>query len=145
MAYNEPSPGTLKRKRRRRADKPSISAKLQLDNTLQGDLAVVSADLADDLCLSCEYDHEGPWVHRLNVSQPETMKKYSIWPSAPGYLALLPPTTSTHVGPSYHVAELPGMRPTILRSDFLWLRLMLLRFCARCARAQQTTKDVRIQ
>lgn len=49
MACDAVQPRSLKRKRRRRADKPALSAKLYLDSTLKGDLGVVSADLEHDL------------------------------------------------------------------------------------------------
>lgn len=54
MVYNDPGPGSLKRKRgRRRADKAPIAAKLQLDDTLTGDAVHVSGDLLDDLHPGC--------------------------------------------------------------------------------------------
>ena len=49
MAYGNPQPGTLKRKRRRRADKPAISARLYLDSNLRGEVGVLSEDLVHDL------------------------------------------------------------------------------------------------
>lgn len=49
MAYDRPGPGTLKRKRRRRADKPAISARFYLDSGLKGDVGVLSEDLIQDL------------------------------------------------------------------------------------------------
>lgn len=55
MAYEDPSLGSLKRKRgragrrRRRPDKPPISGRLHLDGKLKGDLALVSDDLITDL------------------------------------------------------------------------------------------------
>ena len=49
MGYEVPHPGTLKRKRRRREDKPAISAKLYLDSGLKGETGILSHDLADDL------------------------------------------------------------------------------------------------
>lgn len=49
MAYDVPSRGSLKRKRRRREDKPAISARLFLDSNLKGELGVLSNDLVSDL------------------------------------------------------------------------------------------------
>ena len=49
MAYDSPQPGTLKRKRRRREDKPAISARLYLDSNLKGEVGVLSDDLVQDL------------------------------------------------------------------------------------------------
>ncbi|KAK5126999.1 hypothetical protein LTR85_008358 [Meristemomyces frigidus] len=49
MAYDGPIPGSLKRKRRRREDKPAISARLFLDSSLKGELGVLSEDLVNDL------------------------------------------------------------------------------------------------
>lgn len=49
MAYDVPQPGSLKRKRRRREDKPAISARLYLDSNLKGEIGVLSEDLIHDL------------------------------------------------------------------------------------------------
>ena len=49
MAYDNPQPGSLKRKRRRREDKPAISARLYLDSNLKGEAGVLSEDLLQDL------------------------------------------------------------------------------------------------
>lgn len=49
MAYENPQPGSLKRKRRRREDKPAISARLYLDSSLKGEIGVLSQDLIEDL------------------------------------------------------------------------------------------------
>lgn len=49
MAYADPTVGTLKRKRRRRGDKPAISARLFLESGLRGEVGVLSEDLANDL------------------------------------------------------------------------------------------------
>src|ERR1700761_3738669 len=49
MAYDDPPGGTLKRKRRRREDKPAISARLYLDSNLKGEFGVLSEDLLHDL------------------------------------------------------------------------------------------------
>lgn len=49
MAYEHPPLGTLKRKRRRREDKPAISARLYLDSNFKGEIGVLSDDLFHDL------------------------------------------------------------------------------------------------
>nr|POF12808.1 peroxisomal biogenesis factor 6 [Quercus suber] len=49
MVYEQPQTGTLKRKRRRREDKPAISARLYLDASLKGEVGVLSEDLVQDL------------------------------------------------------------------------------------------------
>ena len=49
MAYDNPTMGSLKRKRRRREDKPAISARLYLDSSLKGEVGVLSEDLVNDL------------------------------------------------------------------------------------------------
>lgn len=49
MAYDYPTQGTLKRKRRRREDKPALSARLYLDSSLKGELGVVSEDILQEL------------------------------------------------------------------------------------------------
>lgn len=49
MAYDAPQAGSLKRKRRRRQDKPAISAKLYLDSSLKGEVGVLSSDLLEEL------------------------------------------------------------------------------------------------
>ncbi|KAK0860645.1 peroxisomal assembly protein [Friedmanniomyces endolithicus] len=50
MAYEDPTEGTLKRKRRRRRqDKPPTSAHLFIDSSLRGDVGVLSEDLWLDL------------------------------------------------------------------------------------------------
>lgn len=51
MVYDMPQPGSLKRKRRRRADKPAVSARIYLDGNLKGELGVLSGDLVEDLFL----------------------------------------------------------------------------------------------
>lgn len=68
MAYNDPAPGTLKRKRRRRPDKPAISARLHLDDKLKGDIAHISSDLADDLFPASKGAPEDTILH-VAVSQ----------------------------------------------------------------------------
>ncbi|KAF4553600.1 Peroxisomal biogenesis factor 6-like protein [Elsinoe fawcettii] len=52
MAYNDPAPGSLKRKRRRRPDGAPLSARLQLADNLGGNAAEVSHDLVKDLKLT---------------------------------------------------------------------------------------------
>ncbi|KAK0848933.1 peroxisomal assembly protein [Friedmanniomyces endolithicus] len=49
MAYEDPTAGSLKRKRRRRQDKPPISAHLFIYSSLKGDVGVLSEDLWLDL------------------------------------------------------------------------------------------------
>ena len=49
MGYDIPQPGSLKRKRRRRDDKPALSARLYLDSNLKGEIGVLSEDLLQDL------------------------------------------------------------------------------------------------
>ncbi|KAK5677346.1 peroxisomal assembly protein [Elasticomyces elasticus] len=49
MAYEDPNAGSLKRKRRRRQDKPPISAHLLIDSSLRGEVGVLSDDLVLDL------------------------------------------------------------------------------------------------
>lgn len=54
MTYHDPLPGSLKRKRKRRLDRPPISAKLQLVDALSGNEAELSEDLVDDLFPQCK-------------------------------------------------------------------------------------------
>ncbi|KAK4507978.1 hypothetical protein PRZ48_001713 [Zasmidium cellare] len=49
MVYDMPRPGSLKRKRRRRADKPAVSARIYLDSNLKGEVGVLSGDLVEEL------------------------------------------------------------------------------------------------
>lgn len=49
MAYDNPVPGSLKRKRRRRDDQPALPARFYLDSTLQGETGIISEDLAQTL------------------------------------------------------------------------------------------------
>ena len=69
MAYDHPKPGTLKRKRRRREDKPAISARLYLDSGLKGEVGVLSEDLVNDLYPGLRageeaalYSAVAPWI-----------------------------------------------------------------------------------
>ena len=48
MVYDYPTSNTLKRKRRRE-DKPALSARLYLDSSVKGELGVVSEDLLQQL------------------------------------------------------------------------------------------------
>jgi peroxin-6 len=49
MAYDGPKGGSLKRKRRRREDKPALSVRLYLDSSLKGEVGVVSEDILQEL------------------------------------------------------------------------------------------------
>ncbi|KAK6436964.1 peroxisomal assembly protein [Oleoguttula sp. CCFEE 5521] len=49
MAYDSPAAGPLKRKRRRRDDKPALSARLVLDSSIKGELGVASEDILLEL------------------------------------------------------------------------------------------------
>ncbi|TKX22399.1 peroxisomal biogenesis factor 6 [Elsinoe australis] len=60
MAYTDPMPGSLKRKRRRRPDVAPLSARLQLVDNLSGDAAEVSRDLVKDLRLTNASSSDGP-------------------------------------------------------------------------------------
>ncbi|KAK5117618.1 hypothetical protein LTR62_005041 [Meristemomyces frigidus] len=64
MAYEEPTAGSLKRKRRRREDKPPISARIFLDGSLKGDAGILSEDLIHDLFPG----HAGPFTGRLHIA-----------------------------------------------------------------------------
>ncbi|KAF2724938.1 AAA-domain-containing protein [Polychaeton citri CBS 116435] len=87
MAYDIPKPGSLKRKRRRRADKPAISAKLYLDSSLKGEQGVLSQDLVDDL-----YPYlanlggiglEGPLYAAITPWTPDASPSTSNWAIVP--------------------------------------------------------------
>lgn len=85
MTYDLPQAGSLKRKRRRRReDKPAISARLYLDSSLKGDVGVLSKDLEEDLfpfggtrARSTEGDDQGtiyyaactPWTPKPSASE----------------------------------------------------------------------------
>ncbi|KAH9825723.1 ATPase family associated with various cellular activities (AAA) [Teratosphaeria destructans] len=60
MAYGNPIEGSLKRKRRRE-DKPAISARIFLDGSLKGEAGVLSADLVEDLYPRSS--NEGGWLY----------------------------------------------------------------------------------
>lgn len=62
MAYDEPDLGTLKRKRRRRTDKPPITARLQLHDYLEGDSVLVSADIHRKLFPAPQSRPDGTFV-----------------------------------------------------------------------------------
>ena len=49
MAYATPQLGSLKRKRRRREDRPAPSARVYLDSNLKSEIGVLSSDLVADL------------------------------------------------------------------------------------------------
>jgi peroxin-6 len=82
MAYDAPQQGTLKRKRRRREDKPAISARLYLDSNFKGEIGVLSEDLVKDLFPEIQSSSEGfhaaltPWTP--NPSPAES--KWTILP-----------------------------------------------------------------
>ncbi|EMC93380.1 hypothetical protein BAUCODRAFT_238876 [Baudoinia panamericana UAMH 10762] len=74
--YANPVPGSLKRKRRRREDKPAISARVVLDSSLQGEEGVLSDDLVSDLYPSYDKDQPQrlyaavtPWTPTTSVSE----------------------------------------------------------------------------
>ncbi|KAK5131865.1 hypothetical protein LTR08_000532 [Meristemomyces frigidus] len=97
VAYESPTRGTLKRKRRRREDKPAISARLLLDSSLKGEVGVLSQDLLDDLYPANDvldgtelYAAMAPW-------SPSSAVDESTWSVLPVRRALkdeqLPPST----------------------------------------------------
>lgn len=94
MAYSDPPLGTLKRKRRRRADKPPISAKLQLDENLQGDLAELSTDLINDLYPS--YSDQDEVVHVAISLWTPSASKSTQWTILPCKAASNADTTTAH-------------------------------------------------
>jgi peroxin-6 len=79
MAYGAPTPGSLKRKRRRQ-NRPALSAKIYLDSSLKGEVGVVSSDLSESLYSGypVQLDADGspldlwaavtPWTPSPNVS-----------------------------------------------------------------------------
>lgn len=74
MAYKDPPPGTLKRKRtRRRADKPSVSGHLHLDDKLKGHVALLSHDLADELLTSQETEEGSVSYLAITFWAPESI------------------------------------------------------------------------
>lgn len=90
MAYNDPAPGSLKRKRRRRADKPPIAARLQLDDKLKGEYGLLSADLVDDLFPGSNATSEDH-IYYIAVSQykpisdgPLTSSQWTVVPCRRG-------------------------------------------------------------
>ena len=98
MAYDNPRAGTLKRKRRRREDKPAISAKLFLDISLKGEVGVLSEDLFNDLYPRHEaqdgtklYAAVTPWSPNTSITE----SSWSILPFRPRLKdeKQLPPST----------------------------------------------------
>lgn len=77
MAYDYPTSGTLKRKRRRE-DKPALSARLYLDSSVKGELGVVSEDLLQHL-----YPKGPPPVDASSKRQEHISVAITAWtPSA---------------------------------------------------------------
>ncbi|SMQ45977.1 unnamed protein product [Zymoseptoria tritici ST99CH_3D7] len=82
MAYEVPQQGTLKRKRRRREDKPAISARLYLDSSFKGEIGVLSEDLVKDLFPEIKFASEGfhaaltPWTPNPSAAE----SKWTILP-----------------------------------------------------------------
>jgi peroxin-6 len=79
MAYGAPPPGSLKRKRRRQ-NRPALSARIYLDSSLKGEVGVLSNDLSEGLYSGypVQLDADGnpldlwaavtPWTPSSNVS-----------------------------------------------------------------------------
>ncbi|KAK3704315.1 peroxisomal assembly protein, partial [Vermiconidia calcicola] len=79
MAYDNPQNGSLKRKRRRREDKPAISARLYLDSNLKGEIGVLSEDLVQDLHPGHK-DHDETRLHAaLTPWTPNATPSESNW------------------------------------------------------------------
>ncbi|QIW97065.1 hypothetical protein AMS68_002583 [Peltaster fructicola] len=76
MAYDPPGPGSLKRKRRR-ADKPAVSARFYLDATLKGEVGVLSEDLIQTLF------PQGVPAPDANGYQQEIYVAVSLWTPNP--------------------------------------------------------------
>ncbi|KAI5369138.1 putative AAA+ ATPase domain, ATPase, AAA-type, core [Septoria linicola] len=84
MAYDVPQPGSLKRKRRRRADKPAISARLYLDSSLKGEAGVISRDLEEDLFPGTDADKDNRVYHAaLTLWTPNASPSESSWTILP--------------------------------------------------------------
>ncbi|KAK5174430.1 peroxisomal assembly protein [Saxophila tyrrhenica] len=83
MAYENPQAGSLKRKRRRRADKPAISARLYLDSNLKGEVGVLSEDLLQDLYPSREGATGGEVYAALAPWTPDPTPSGSEWTVLP--------------------------------------------------------------
>ena len=98
MAYDTPQPGTLKRKRRRREDKPAISARLYLDSNLKGEFGVLSEDLASDLFPGYGNGQDNKLHAAVTPWAPHTSPSESSWTVLPFRKASkderqLPPST----------------------------------------------------
>lgn len=68
MAYDNPQSGSLKRKRRRRDDRPAVPAKLYLDSSLKGEVGVVSEDFAANVWPRHEKDDQDDETRFLAVT-----------------------------------------------------------------------------
>lgn len=98
MAYDEPIAGTRKRKRRRREDKPAISARLYLDSNLKGEVGVLSEDLVNDLFPGSRNTDAATLYAALTLWTPDPSPSDSAWTVLPFRKALkderrLPPST----------------------------------------------------
>jgi len=83
MAYDTPTHGTLKRKRRRRDDRPAISARLFLDSTLTGEVSVLSEDLIDDLYPTHDARESSPVFAALASWTPTPSPSENLWSILP--------------------------------------------------------------
>ncbi|KAK4560709.1 peroxisomal assembly protein [Recurvomyces mirabilis] len=83
MAYENPTVGSLKRKRRRREDKPPISARIFLDGSLKGDVGVLSEDLLLDLFPGHGPHDSGTLYTALTPWTPNTTITESNWTILP--------------------------------------------------------------
>ena len=88
MAYDNPQPGTLKRKRRRREDKPAISARLYLDSNLKGEIGVLSEDLVQDLYPGYRNAGDPKLYAALTPWTPNASPSESSWTLLPFRTAL---------------------------------------------------------
>lgn len=98
MAYGEPNAGSLKRKRRRREDKPAISARLYLDSNLKGETGVLSEDLYTDLYPAQRSANDASVHAALTPWTPNPSPSSSNWTILPFRRATkdekaLPPST----------------------------------------------------
>ena len=92
MVYDYPTTGTLKRKRRRE-DKPALSARLYLDSTVKGELGVVSEDLLQQL-----YPKGPPPASGISGKQEHISVAITPWtpnPHAPDALWTVIPIAAT--------------------------------------------------
>ncbi|KAM3418565.1 hypothetical protein BST61_g4542 [Cercospora zeina] len=87
MPYDLPPPGSLKRKRRRRLDKPAISARLYLDSGLKGEVGVISSDLEEDLFPGNGTEKDGqvnkPHHAAITLWTPNASPSESTWTILP--------------------------------------------------------------